>query len=335
MGPTSIVRDSAAFVTPLYAIDLDRWDREADSIAAMHQSAGLGWRPSTSWAGLPGIAASVRRRGGRGVTVAAVLDALSARSAGADQVTLAIPPVVAGQIAIFAQLVRTTGMSVVCDHFAQAECLSRCCEREAAVVEVLIRVDVGRDRLGVRPGPDLTDLAQGIGRLSGVRLEGLWVGGLPRASGVAALQPADLGRLLDRCRDSFRRAGRQARTISVGRLDDLNDAAGLGITETRMPLLSEGNVCVVAGVVGRPTREQALLDAGEPLLGRSAVVAGPSGGDVTFVAEEFSVLRLPPERCDLTIGDLVFLNPEAPPRPHTGVDVLVCRDRTWSVSPIH
>lgn len=319
--------------TPLVALDLRLFEHEGQGVAISHRTAHVEWRPAIRWSGLSSVAASLRNAGARGVSVSGITEAASAIAAGMSEIVLSSPPVVARQPERLAELCHEALLSIVCDHFAQAERIATACQDAGSEAGVLLRVDVGRHRLGVRPGPDLSDLAEGVGRLRGIRLDGIWVGGPPLATGVGKLGSDERGRLLDRCRASLTRAGHQVSTVSVSRLDDASGAGSI-VTETRTPVPTEerGAVAVVAGVIGRPTRDQAVVDAGRDLLGRSASVAGlPGLTEVTFIGEEFTVLWLAAERQDLAIGDVVALLPETPPRPRSGQEVLLHEQEAWRV----
>lgn len=322
--------------TPLLALDLRLLDEVALAVASLHEAARIRWCPATPWGGLPGVASLLQQARVTGVCVSRVDEAVSAIAAGMKQAVVATPPVVGRQPERFADLCRRASMTVVCDHFAQAERIAAACRAAETEAGLLLRVDVGRHRLGVRPGPDLSDLAEGVGRLSGVRLAGIWVGGPPMATGVGGLGSDELGRLLSRCLASLQGAGYDVPIVSVSRIEDVAGDVS-SVTEARTPISVRGGsaAAIVAGVVGRPTRDQAVVDAGRDFLGRSARVAGPPGlADVAFVGDEFTVLRLAAERQDLAIGDVVALLPEAPQRPRSGQRVLVHDRGAWRIGQV-
>ncbi|HEX6986696.1 MAG TPA: hypothetical protein VF170_15045, partial [Planctomycetaceae bacterium] len=113
------------------------------------------------------------------------------------------------------------------------------------------------------------------------------------------------------------------------------DGLDLPVTETRTPLpvTPDGPFAIIAGVIGRPTRDQAVIDAGRDLLGTAAAVVWPpnSGAKVFAVEEGFTVLRLEGNGHDLSIGDAVAVVPEREIRPRPGQAVLVGGDAAWRV----
>lgn len=81
-----------------------------------------------------------------------------------------------------AELARVAEITVVVDHYLQAECWQAALERASAVMgfrgRLLIGVNLGRNEYGVRPGVDTVELAWGVSRFGRLQFEGLW-GQLP------------------------------------------------------------------------------------------------------------------------------------------------------------
>lgn len=316
--------------TPVLAIDLDRLAGSARAIASRHAEAHMRWCPTTLTAGVPSASKLLQDLGAAGVSVGGVSQAAAAVSAGFGAVTVEIPPVILGQPRRYAELCRKALLTVVCDHFAQAELIADACRDAQVESQVLLRVDVGLQRLGVRPGPDLSDLAEGVRRLRGVRATGVWIGGSPAGIGVGRLQGSELSRLFERCQVSLSRAGCEMTTLSVSSLEQLGRDPFLPM-ETRTPVPEEHQTAfVLAGVVARPTRDQAVVDAGRGYLGSSARAIGPPDAtQVTHIDDDFAVLRLTPDRQDFAIGDIVTLIPEVPMKLRTGEPVLVGHNGAW------
>jgi len=317
--------------TPILAIDLGAFAASARDLASRHAAAHVQWCPATSWGGVRSVAKLLQVAGATGVSAGSLAEAVSAVSVGFGAVSVAIPPVMPRQATRFANLCRAASMTVVCDHFAQTELIARACQEAETVSRVLLRVDVGLERLGVRPGPDLSDLAEGVGRLPGVRLAGVWIAGPSIAAGVGRLKGSELSRLFERCRASLTRAGYETSTLSVFDLDQIKTCASSATeTRARVPADRESSVTVLAGVIARPTRDLAVVDAGRGLLGTSARIAGQRGAaEVASVDEDFAVLRLTPDQQDYAIGDVVALIPEPAVKPQPGRTVLVASDGVW------
>ncbi len=317
--------------TPALAIDIDAVGGEAQAVALRHLEVQARWCPATSWAGTPAVAETLQKAGVKSVTVGAIGDASSVAATGFDAVVIASPPVIAQQPQACADLCRKLSVTLVCDHFAQVEPIAKACRATGTEVGVLIRVDVGLHRLGIRPGPDLSDLVQGVSRIAGARPVGVWIGGSPFEGGIGKFEIPELSRLLDRCDGSFRRAGVELSRISLNRLDEPFPVRA-GPVESRSDLWTgrQEFIAIVAGVIGRPTRDQAVIDAGEEFLGTEATIIGGRGdASVTFIGEDFSVIQLRPEGQDLAIGDILAIQPSRRLRPTPGRQIFVNERGIW------
>jgi hypothetical protein len=76
-----------------------------------------------------------------------------------------------------------------------------------------------------------------------------------------------------------------------------------------MPIatVADGTVALIAGVIGRPTRDLAVIDAGKnELYDGGTLLALPPGTHLFEVRTETTVLKLDGAQQDLMIGDLVF-----------------------------
>ena len=54
---------------------------------------------------------------------------------------------------------------IAIDHYAQAEPLAAACHAKGVSCRAILEVDIGLNRVGVRPGKDAMELAQGIEKL--------------------------------------------------------------------------------------------------------------------------------------------------------------------------
>jgi D-serine deaminase-like pyridoxal phosphate-dependent protein len=71
------------------------------------------------------------------------------------------------------QVARRADVKVAVDALGQAEAISRAAAAAGVEIGVLIEVDIGMGRCGVPAGQPVLDLARGIGRLPGLRLDGI------------------------------------------------------------------------------------------------------------------------------------------------------------------
>src|SRR5436305_1867935 len=131
------------------------------------------WRPHEKCHKTPAIALQEIAAGAIGVTCAKVSEAEVMAAGGVRDILIANMIVGTRKVERVASLRRWADPIIACDHFAQVEPLAACCRRQGVVVRMLIEVNLGLDRVGVKPGKDTLDLAQGISKLQGVKLAGI------------------------------------------------------------------------------------------------------------------------------------------------------------------
>jgi D-serine deaminase-like pyridoxal phosphate-dependent protein len=219
---------------------------------------------------------------------------------------------------------------IACDHFVQVEPLAQVCCKSGVEVRVLIEVNLGLDRVGIRPGKDTLELAQAIDRLKGVHLAGImgYEGHL--------LQVADPAEKEQKIRESMAvLAGCKEQLVQAGIACDIVSAGGTGSYQytVKCPGVTEvqagGGIfmdpyyrvkcqvtdldyalTVLATVVSRPTLERAILDAGRKTLNPDVampVLAGFDDAEVKRLSAEHCELKLGPNSQNLKIGDKVEL----------------------------
>ena len=158
--------------TPALLVDRARLQTNLDAMQAHAEAHGVALRPHVKTHKCPEIARLQVARGARGLTVATVDEAEAFAQAGFDDLRLATPVVSAGKLARLAALAAGgTRISFTVDSI---EGVRRAADAFAEPVEVLIEVDTGYGRCGVRwdDGDALLDLANAV-RQHGLRLAGL------------------------------------------------------------------------------------------------------------------------------------------------------------------
>jgi len=124
--------------------------------------------PSARGHKTPAIALQQIAAGAIGVTCAKVSEAEVMAAGGVADVLIANMIVGERKWERVAALCRHADPIVACDHFAQVEPLAEVCWRRGVAPRVIIEVNIGLDRVGIRPGRDALELAQAIDRLEGV-----------------------------------------------------------------------------------------------------------------------------------------------------------------------
>lgn len=330
MPLTCIGRALHELDTPALCVDLDALDANLTTVSSLLAGAGKAWRPHQKCPKTPAVAWKMIRAGAFGVTVAKVSEAEVLAAAGIQDILIAHMPVGPGRVERIAGLCGEAHPVVACDHFAQAEPLAAACRRRGVTCRVIVDVNVGLNRTGIRPGRDAVDLAQGIDRLEGLKLVGVmgYEGHLMPVSDPTEKIPRVQSALqiLEMARDQFREAGLCCDIVSAGGTGTLNAAAHCpGITEWQAgggvfgdPFYTENcgqvglrpSLSILATVVSRPSLDRAVLDAGRKTYANDPVPArlrGLPDAKVIMLSAEHSTLELGPESQSLRIGDQVEL----------------------------
>lgn len=319
--------------TPALCLDLNVLEQQLADIAERCRVAGKQWRPAADWHLLPGIGAMQRSAGAIGFAFAKANEASQFLEQQPASVLLTQSPLTPAQLHHIGECARSHVM-VLCDHYAQAEKLSRLAETIPTRIPVLIDLNVGLNRAGVQLGSDSRELVQGLARLPGVRLCGA-------SADLGTLLPEDpssKARLHSACgmlselKNELIRFGQTCETVSVSfEGDDSHVLAAEIITEVRHGNLwarpvdgvSAANhpaiLSVMATVISRCKLERAVLDVGYSRIAVDSslpeihrTISGRPLPDacVTEMSWESTTLDLGPASRDLIIGSRVELIPD-------------------------
>lgn len=268
------------------------------------------WRPWVSGPIVRSALLAIRECGAVGFSCGRIDVAEALHSVGEKSVLLTRPPVGGSGPARTAQLSKSIEVVIVCEHFAQAEVISRACEAVGSRIKLLLNLDSGRHRCGVRPGPDLSDLLEGLRTLPCVSVSGMSLDFLEESgSGLAGLAEGQLSHILNAGRRSYARVSQPLELVSLAQLHKLDELGGIA-REARTPLdaQSDSPFAILSTVIGRPTRDVAVIDAGADEL------VGFRAGDVLSSETHFKAIR-----CDssalfvcgnaqnLLVGDLIAI----------------------------
>lgn len=338
MIPSAIIgRHLTDLDTPALCIDLETFEANIQSMAVAHQRAGKYWRPHAKCHKSPAIGHQLVRAGAMGVTVAKVSEAEVYVQSGIPDVLIANMIVGRPKLLRVASLCRTGRPIVAVDHFAQAEALSEVCGEQGVRCRVILEVDLGLERVGIRPGSDTRELARGVSTLPHIDLVGImgYEGHLLTLSEPEkSVKIAGAMAILGETREMFRREGFCC---------DIVSSSGTGsyqltihsphITETQAGGGIFGDPfylqrCGVTGLapalqllatcVSRPKLERAVLDTGRKALHpdiHPPTIARIAGGRPLTdalkpnVSAEHLTLELGPDSQNLKIGDKVILIP--------------------------
>lgn len=316
--------------TPLLCIDLEVMQANLLKMAEFIAARGKQWRPHMKCHKTPTIALKQIAAGAIGVTCAKVSEAEVMAAAGIRDLLIANMIVGPAKIERLVSLCRSADPIVACDHYAQVEPLAQACRRHGVTCRVIVEVNVGLDRVGIRPGRDTVDLAEAIDRLPGVEMVGImgYEGHL--------LQVADIEEKRSKIREAMGVLAfcREA-IIKKGMCCDIVSAAGTGsyqitadepgVTELQCgggifgdPMYSlkcgvvglEPTLTLLSTVVSRTMIERAIIDSGRKAVNgdiQMPLVKNLPDAEVVRLSAEHGWLALGPRAQDLKIGNKIEL----------------------------
>ena len=325
--------------TPALVVDLDIMQR---NIALMQQKAdraGVRLRPHTKTHRTPALAQMQMQAGAYGITVAKVGEAEVMAAHGLQDILIANQIFGATKIERLRQVAHMARIAVGADNVEQVQALSDTFAAEARPLAVRIEVEVGEQRSGLVPGPDLVKLARLIAASPGLEFEGVFsheghtYGAASQAE--CAQLFAESQRATLAAAEMIRQAGVPCPEVSIGATPSLLLGEIIpGITEIRPgtyilmdaaqgSAIGDFSRCaatILATVVSKPTPHRVVLDAGVKALTSftrdKGICLTPGYGLVRRFGERISKLYdehglLNSERAyqELQIGDKVEIIP--------------------------
>lgn len=154
-------------------VDLDRFDANVKLAEDLFHPSGKVLRPHVKAHRTPELALLQQSHCSRGATCATVGEAEAMVDAGIDDVLIANEVVSPDKIERIARLASRARILVAVDSRPAMELLSLAAMREQTTIEVLVDIDVGLNRCGVRSDPEAVILGWLVATAPGLRLAGL------------------------------------------------------------------------------------------------------------------------------------------------------------------
>jgi D-serine deaminase-like pyridoxal phosphate-dependent protein len=316
--------------TPLLCLDSPAMDANMRTMAQFIAARGKQWRPHMKCHKSPTIALKQLAAGAIGVTCGKVSEAEVMAAAGIRDLLIANMIVGRPKLDRVAALRQYADPIVACDHYAQVEPLAETCRRNGVSCRVIIEINVGMDRVGIRPGRDTFDLAEAIDRLSGVEMVGLmgYEGHLHQVAdpNEKRVKINEAMGVLQYCRDALLKRGIRCDIVSAagtgsyqftanhaavtelqcggGIFGDLKYTDQFGVTGL------EPALTVLTTVVSRTRLERAIVDAGRKAVNGELCMPSVKGfpdAKVVQLSAEHGWIDLGPGAQDLKIGDKIEL----------------------------
>ncbi len=308
--------------TPALVLDLDAMRENIMTLASWSKS-NAAIRPHFKVHKCVEIAREQIGAGAIGMTAATVWEAAALVDGGIDEILIANEVVTPRKVALLAQLARQARMIVAVDDANVAARISDAALEQKSEIEVLIDVDVGMGRAGVRSIEEARELARSLKNLEGVALRGVM-----GYEGHVVLEPDRERRealalkamdFLTLYVEALERDGHAIATVSAGgtntyamtgahpRVTELQagtyavvDAAYARLVPAFRPALT-----MMASVVSRKPGT-AILDCGTKALAVDVAPPGPPEGVVREVHEEHTLLDIE-DGSRLPVGEIVEL----------------------------
>jgi D-serine deaminase-like pyridoxal phosphate-dependent protein len=323
--------------TPALLVDLDRMERNLDKGAEYSRTHGISLRPHIKTHKSPVLAREQLSRGAGGLTCATPFEAEVMSDATSD--LLVMYPPVGPRAQRLAELARDVRLTIALDSEIAARNLSTAAVEAGATIRVLIEMDAGMHRVGVKSPADAVALAQRVASLGGLEVAGIafYPGHVRGPIAEHAPQLRDLGKLVAEARRSFEGAGFRNPVVSAGSTPTMWETHQVeGVTEMRPGTyifndrttaligactMEECALTVLATVVSTAVPGQAVVDAGSKALGREPLRgnSGPEDGfgalltdtsvTVRSMSEEHGILDLARSSWQPRVGERVRVVP--------------------------
>jgi D-serine deaminase-like pyridoxal phosphate-dependent protein len=323
----------AALDTPAVVVDLDRMDERIESMARLMRERGIALRPHAKTHKSIAVARRQVDAGAVGLTVATIGEAEVFAGAGFTDLFIAYPVVAsrpkAGRLR---ELASRCTLSVGADSTAGLEALAVVMRGASASLRVLIEVDSGGARTGVRP-----DEAGSLARRAtdlGMEVRGAFTheGHGYRGSDLRAAAGVDAADGLAVAASSLRAEGIEPTVLSAGSTPTAALSAHGAVTEERPGTYVFGDR-LQAALAGEPPEDAALMvattvvsegtgggfviDAGAKILaqdvapfiaGHGAVVGYPDAV-IQRLNDHHGVVDLPAGAARPAVGTIVWVVP--------------------------
>jgi D-serine deaminase-like pyridoxal phosphate-dependent protein len=316
--------------TPALVVDLDILEANIERMRSFFEGRKARLRPHFKTHKCLEIARKQIAAGAAGMTCAKVSEAEVLVESDIRDILIANQVVGEMKIRRLADLIGPAEITVAVDDGENVADLSAAVSSAAGTLGVLVEIDIGMGRAGVRSVDEATALAERVAGSPGLEFRGL-----QGYEGHLMLQPPGeekdraigeaLG-ILEQAKAAIERAGMPVREVSGGGTGTYRttgahpvmtevqagsyvtmDLAYRGVESDFRPAL----FCLVT-IMSRPEKAVAIGDAGTKALaaefGLPEVVA-PAGLGVRKLAEEHTIFDVPADAAEVRVGDKILLMP--------------------------
>jgi len=313
--------------TPAMVLDLDAMEANILHLAQFMRQNGKNWRPHAKAHKTPAIAHKQIEAGAIGITCAKLGEAEVMVASGIKDILIGNQVVGRSKVARLAALQKHADVKSAVDSLYNVQEISQAAVEKGVKVPVVIEVNSGLNRAGLKPGPPVLDLARVIVTLPGLTFKGLftWEGFALREKDLekrAQLIHSAMKKMVD-TKETLENAGIPVPIVSAG-------GTGTYIISAKYPGITEieagggcfmdmtysdkfGNVgplkyalTILATVVSRPAPDRAVCDAGRKAMSSQMMmpkVVNAPGVQLGWLSAEHGTLELAGEEVKLEVGD--------------------------------
>lgn len=228
----------AAIDTPALLVDLDALEANIAAMAAFARQAGIALRPHAKTHKCVEIARRQLAAGAVGLCCQKVSEAEALLPSGVGDLLVSNHIVGRAKLARLAALARRVRVTTLTADAAHVALLSEAATAHGVTIEVLVEIDAGDDRMGLR-GQDLLPVARAVAAAPGLVLRGLQAYSGPlqhvRDAAARADAAAETARRAARARDLLEADGLACPLLTGGGTGSFRDDAGAGVLNEIQP----------------------------------------------------------------------------------------------------
>jgi D-serine deaminase-like pyridoxal phosphate-dependent protein len=317
--------------TPALLLDLDTLERNIQKMASFFAARPVALRPHAKTHKCPRIALRQLSAGAIGITCAKVGEAEVMAAAGVGDILIANQVTGSVKIDRLTDLAAHSKLMVAVDDATNVAELGAACRAKGVMLRILVEVDIGMGRCGVRPGKAALELARQVSGEPHLEFAGLMgyeghlvmvenAGERKQRVGEAFVALAEARELLERegltvAIVSGGGTGTYDLTSQVAPVTEIQAGSYVLMDSTyrRIRPEFETALTVLTTVVSRPEPDRVVTDAGLKVMTKEfgwPVPLDVPGASVRYLSEEHGVLSLAdPAAVTLRPGDKVRFLP--------------------------
>lgn len=316
--------------TPALVINEDKLDENINKMSVYMKSFGCCLRPHFKTHKCPIIAHKQIKAGAIGITCAKLGEAEVLAESGIDNILIANQVVQVSKIKRLADIAKTCNVIVAVDNLINIDDLSVAAQNATSNIGVLIEVDVGMARCGVRNKEEALKLAERISNSPGLSFMGI-MGYEGHCMFIENMEERkqktqEANCLLVSYKHFLEEKGYRVDIVSAGgtgTYEFTSNYPGISEVQAGSYIFMDGKYRIVnndfensafliATVISRPSRDLVVIDAGIKSMtnefGIPKVIC-PDGALIEKMSEEHSTIDLRFSSIILDVGDKVIMIP--------------------------